>query len=208
LRLCIVSKTKSEYVEPVIMRDELALRIKLGDEQAFELLFRKYYVRLCGFANKFLNDPEEARGIVQEVFMKIWESREDIDPEDSLQSYLFKIAQNKSLNRLRKKKVESRYIEIFKLAYIDNSDFSSYESIFTLELTDNINRVINTLPPKCKRIFELSRIEGLKYNEIASELQISVKTVEAQMSKALNILRTELKDYLKIIILVVLFSTS
>ena len=190
------------------MKDQLALRIKLGDEQAFELLFRKYYVRLCGFANKFLNDPEEAREIVQEVFMKIWEGREDIDPEDSLQSYLFKIAQNNSLNRLRKLKVESRYVEILKLVYIDNSDFSSYESIFTRELSDNIARAISTIPPKCKRVFELSRMEGLKYSEIARLLNISVKTVEAQMSKALNILRLELKDYLEILILVVIFSTS
>ena len=192
----------------MIMKDQLALRIKLGDEQAFELLFRKYYVRLCGFANKFLNDPEEAREIVQEVFMKIWEGREDIDPEDSLQSYLFKIAQNNSLNRLRKLKVESRYVEIFKLVYVENADFSSYESIFTRELSDNIARAISTIPPKCRRVFELSRVDGLKYSEIARELHISVKTVEAQMSKALNILRIELKDYLEILIIVFIFGTS
>ena len=76
------------------MMDQLAMRIKLGDEQAFELLFRKFYVRLCSFANKFLDDPEEAQEIVQEVFTKIWEGRNDIDPEDSLRSYIFKIAQN------------------------------------------------------------------------------------------------------------------
>ena len=74
----------SENSKSAVMKDQLALRIKLGDEQAFELLFRKYYVRLGGFANKFLNDPEEARGTIQEVFIKIWEGRTDIDPEDSL----------------------------------------------------------------------------------------------------------------------------
>ena len=178
------------------MKDQLALRIKLGDEQAFELLFRKYYVRLCGFANKFLNDPEESREVVQELFMKIWEGREAIDPEDSLISYLFKIAQNLSLNRLRKKKVESKYVEIYKLVYIDHCEFSSYESLIGRELENNIFTAINTIPPKCKRVFELSRIEGLKYCEIAKALNISIKTVEAQMSKALNILRIELKDYL------------
>ena len=178
------------------MKDPLALRIKLGDEQAFELLFRKYYARLAGFANKFLNNPEESREIVQEVFMKIWEGREGIDPEDSLKSYVFKIAQNLSLNRLRKKKVESKYVEIYKLVYIDHSEFSSYESLLARELEDNITTAINTIPPKCKRVFELSRIEGLKYGEIADVLNISVKTVEAQMSKALKILRFELKDYL------------
>jgi RNA polymerase sigma-70 factor (ECF subfamily) len=186
------------------MIDQFALRIKLGDEQAFELLFRKYYLRLCGFANKFLNDPEESREIVQELFMKIWERREDIDPEDSLKSYLFKIAQNQSLNRLRKKKVESKYVEIYKLVYIDHNEFSSHESLLAKELEDNITIAINTIPPKCKRVFELSRMEGLKYAEIAKLLNIPVKTVEAQMSKALYILRLELKDYLQIMILILI----
>jgi len=186
------------------MKDQLALRIKLGDEQAFELLFRKYYIRLCGFTNKFLDNPEESREIVQDVFMKIWEGREDIDPEDSLKSYLFKISQNLSLNRLRKKKVESRYVEMYKLVYIEHNEFSSFESLFAQELEDNISTAINTIPPKCKRVFELSRKEGLKYSEIAVELNISVKTVEAQMSKALQILRFELKDYLEILILILI----
>lgn len=184
--------------------DQLALRVKQGDEQAFELLFRKYYVRLCGFANKFLNDPEEAREVVQEVFMKIWEGREDIDPEDSLKSYLFKIAQNFSLNKLRKKKVESRYLEILKQVYIEHSEFSGYDSLLVRELDNNITAAINTIPPKCKRVFELSRIDGLKYSEIAEVLNISVKTVEAQMSKALSILRVELKDYLKMLIIILI----
>jgi RNA polymerase sigma-70 factor, ECF subfamily len=189
------------------MKDKLAMRIKLGDEQAFELLFRKYYIRLCGFTNKFLADPEESKEIVQDVFMKIWEGREDIDPENSLKSYLFKIAQNLSLNRLRKKKVETKYLEIFKLVYVDHNEYSSFESLFTQDLEDNISTAIDTIPSKCKRIFELSRKEGLKYSEIALELNISIKTVEAQMSKALKILRFELKDYLEILILV-LFSVG
>jgi RNA polymerase sigma-70 factor, ECF subfamily len=180
------------------MRDPLALRIKQGDNQAFELLFRKYYVRLCGFSNKFLSDPEEAREVAQEAFIKIWEGREDIDPENSLKSYLFKIAQNLSLNILRKKKIETRYLEIFKQVYIEHSDFSVYDSLLVQELEDKIAAAVNTIPPKCKRVFELSRIEGLKYNQIAEILNISVKTVEAQISKALSILRIELKDYLKI----------
>jgi RNA polymerase sigma-70 factor, ECF subfamily len=183
----------------VIMIDQLALRIKLGDEHAFELLFRKYYVRLCGFSNKFLNDPEQAKEVVQEVFTKIWEGRTNIDPEDSLNAYLFKIAQNLSINKLQRKKVESKYIEIYKLVYVDNREFSPYDSLLAHELNDNLNIAVSKIPPKCRRIFELSRLDGLKYNEIAAVLNISVKTVEAQMSKALNILRFELKDYLKIL---------
>jgi RNA polymerase sigma-70 factor (ECF subfamily) len=183
------------------MKDMLALKVKLGDEQAFELLFRKYYVSLCCFANKYSNDQEEAREVVQEVFTKIWEGREDIDPEESLKAFLFKITRNICINKLRRKKVESKYIEIYKLVYVDNREVSPYESLIADELNDNIATALGKIPPKCKRIFNLSRVEGLKYSEIAENLHISVKTVEAQMSKALQILRLELKDSLKMVII-------
>ena len=190
----------------ISMKDQLAMRIKLGDEQAFELLFRKYYVRLCAFANKFLNDPETAKEIVQDVFARIWEGRDEIDPDDSLKSYLFKIAQNLSINKLRRKKVESRYTEIYKLVYIENQAISAHESLLAKELEENIAHSIGKLPAECRKVFELSRIEGLKYKEIADTLQISVKTVEAQMSKALRSLRIELSDYLTILIIALIYS--
>jgi len=181
------------------MKDQLAMRIKLGDEQAFELLFRKFYARLCAFSNKFLNDPEEAKEIVQDVFTKIWEGRDDIDPEDSLKSYIFKITQNQSINRLRRKKVESRYSEIYKLIYCEQLNFSAHESLLAKELEENIIHAVGKLPAECRKIYELSRTDGLKYREIADNLHISVKTVEAQMSKALRCLRVDLQEYLKIL---------
>jgi len=178
------------------MKDQIALRIKAGDEKAFELLFYKYYVRLCGFANRFLDDPEESRGVVQETFIKIWEGRENIDPDESLISYLFKITKNTSLNRLRRKKVESKFIEIYKLVYIENDEYFDYDSIQTQELEKSIADAISKMPTKSRRVFELSRIEGLTYAEIAETLKISIKTVEAQMSRALQLLRHQLKEYL------------
>jgi RNA polymerase sigma-70 factor (ECF subfamily) len=183
------------------MKDQLAVRIKLGDEQAFELLFRKFYVRLCAFANKFLNDPEEAKEIVQEVFAKIWEGRDLIDPDDSLKSYIFKITQNLSINKLRRKKVESKYAEIYKFIYCEQFDFSVHESLLARELEENIAQAVGNLPGECRKVFELSRTEGLKYREIADNLNISVKTVEAHMSKALRSLRIELKDYLSVLLI-------
>jgi RNA polymerase sigma-70 factor (ECF subfamily) len=176
--------------------DQLASRIKLSDEQAFELLFRKYYVRLCTYANKFLNDPEEAKEVVQEVFTKIWEGREDIDPEESLKSYIFKITQNLSINKLRKRKLVSKYTEIYWMIYVDKHEFSGLESLLGRELEENVAHSIGNMPAQCRKVFELSRIEGLKYKEIAEVLNISVKTVEAQMSKALRSLRTDLAEYL------------
>jgi RNA polymerase sigma-70 factor, ECF subfamily len=178
------------------MKNQLAMRMRMGDEQAFELFFRKYNIRLCAFANKFLEDPEEAQEVVQDMFVKIWESREEIDPENSLKSYVFKTVQNLAINRLRRKKVESRYTEIYKLVYIDNNEFSAHESLLAKELEAHIIHSIKKLPAECKKIFELSRNEGLKYREIADTLHISVKTVETQMSKALRSLRLELIDYI------------
>lgn len=176
--------------------DQLALRIKLRDEQAFELLFRKYFARLCAFSNKFLNDPEEAKEVVQEAFMKIWESSEDIDPEESLKAYIFKITRNLSINKLRKRKIVSRYTEIYKIVYIDNYELSGLESLLGKELEENVAHSVNNMPEQCRKIYELNRIEGLKYREIAELLNISVKTVEAQMSKALRSLRADLSEYL------------
>ena len=188
------------------MKDQLAMRIKHGDEQALELLFRKYNVRLCVFANKFLNDPEEAQEIVQDMFVKIWEGRDEIDPEDSLKSYVFKIVQNLSLNKLRRKKVESRYSEIYKLVYIEHQEFSAHESLIARELEEHIVHSIGKLPSGCRKVFELSRIGGLKYKEIADNLNISVKTVEVQMSKALRSLRIELSDYLTLFLIALISS--
>lgn len=179
------------------MRDQIALRIKIGDEQAFELLFRKYFVRLCSFANKFLNEPDEAKDVVQQVFIKLWDCREYIDPDNSLNSYLFKITQNICINKLQRMKVESKYAEIYKVIYANQHPISPDESLLTLELEKNIMIALDKIPPKCKRIFELSRIEGLKYVEIADVLHISVKTVETQMAKAFRILRMELQEYIR-----------
>jgi RNA polymerase sigma-70 factor (ECF subfamily) len=181
--------------------DLLAARIKIGDRQAFELFFRKHYIPLCGFINKFLNDPERSKEIVQDVFIRIWENRRDIDPEMPLKAFLFKIAQNASLNVLQRNKTESTYAAIYKLVYIEHSEFTVHESLLARELEDSIATAIGKLPCECRRVFELSRVEGLKYSEIANTLNISIKTVEAQMSKALRSLRLELSEYLTLILI-------
>lgn len=188
------------------MKDILALRIKNGDAQAYELLFRKYYIRLCNFSNKFLHNQEESSEIAEEVFLKIWENRSEIDPDDSILSFMFKIAQNSSLNRLRRKKIESKYIEVLKITYIEHSDFNAYDSYVMNELESNFRLALDKIPPQSKRVFELSRFEGLKYLQIAEEMNISVRTVEVHMTKALKILREELADYLTIMLVITIMS--
>lgn len=183
------------------MPDELGLNIKCGDQRSFELFFRKYHDRLCSFANKFLNDPEEAKEIVQDAFAKIWEGRNDIDPEVSLKSYIFKITQNLCLNSLKRDKVKSRFAGIYKMVYIDQHVCSPQEHLLTKELEKDIVMAFSKLPTECRKVFELSRVEGHRYKEIADICHISVKTVEAQMSKALRLLRIELNDYLAVLLL-------
>ena len=186
------------YYQP--MPDELGLNIKLGDERSFELFFRMYHVRLCCFANKFLNDPEEAKEIVQDAFAKIWEGRNDINPEVSLKSYIFKITQNLCLNALKRDKVKTRFVGIYKMVYFDQHECSPQENLLTKELEKDIVQAFSKLPTECRKVFELSRVEGHRYKEIADICHISVKTVEAQMSKALRLLRVELNDYLAILL--------
>lgn len=179
-----------------LVKDKLVIKIIMGDEHAYELFFHKSYIRLCQFANKFLNNPEEAKEVVQDAFINIWENRELIEPEESLLSYLFKIIQNKCINKLYHKQVETKYAEVYKLVYADYRSISPIDSLLALELSEHINKVVADLPPQCRKVFELSRHDGLRYSEIATSMNISVKTVEAQISKALKILRVELRSYL------------
>ncbi len=144
------------------MKDQLAFRIKNGDEYSFELLFRKYYVRLCCFTNKFLNDPEEAREIVQEVFLKLWEAREDINPDDSITSYLFIFARNKSINKLRRRNVESKYTGILQMVYAENREIFPHDSFLVNELDNEFTIAVEKIPTKCREIFALNRVEGFQ----------------------------------------------
>ncbi len=177
------------------MDDQLGFKIKRGDEKSFELFFRMNYIRLCTFANKFLNDHEKSKEIVQDAFAKIWERRAEINPGNSLKSYIFTITKNLCINLLQKEKIESRYADIYRYVYLNNM-YSVQESLIAKELEDRIMISLGKIPVECRKVFELSRFEGLKYKEIATAFNISVKTVEAHMSKALRILRIELYEYL------------
>ena len=179
------------------MGDQLSIRIKIGDKQAFELLFKTYYPTLCSFSNKYLINPEEAKDVVQDVFLKLWENRNEIDPKESLKAYLFRITANNSIDKLRRRKVKTKYDDVLKLVYIDSYEPSPHNSLLEQELSEYIDHALKKIPPQCRKVFDLSRIEGLKYNEIAEFLKISVKTVEGHMSKALAIIRTELREYIK-----------
>ncbi|TDO05536.1 RNA polymerase sigma-70 factor [Sunxiuqinia elliptica] len=181
----------------------LFLKIKEGDEAAFNKAFESYYSRLCFFADNIIHDYDQSSSIVQQVFVDLWLKRERLDVVYSLKGFLFRSVRNQSLDWLRHRKVESEYLQ--------ELSFKQEEAVFLdqlelAELNDKINTAIQELPEKCREIFVLCRFEGLKYAEIASRLEISVKTVETQMSIALKKIRTKVSDSQYLNLLTFIFS--
>ena len=179
--------------------------IKDGDKGAYEQLFRQHYAPLCRYAYTFLKDAQEAEEAVQAVFLALWERRHELQVSTSLKSYLYQMVQNKSLNQLKHEKVKEAYKQ-YNHSQINQNQHQSHASHLAIhnELTERIDHAINELPEQCRKIFQMSRVDELKYSEIADILQISVKTVENQMSKALRYLREKLADYLVILCLLLM----
>jgi len=186
-----------------VQESEVVAGIQKGNEVAFESIFKAYYSRLCSYANTMLNDSEEAEEMVQNTFIVLWENRANVDIHTSLKSYLYRAVHNSCLNRIKHMKVRQEHS-----AYVLHTQEEEVEStshmVMGNELQQQINVAIEKLPPQCKRVFTLSRYENLTYAEIAAQLEISVKAVDKQMVRALRILREQLKDYLPLILLLLL----
>jgi RNA polymerase sigma-70 factor (ECF subfamily) len=158
---------------------------------------------MCAYAQKFLHDMNDAEEIVQEVFYAVWKNRDHLDEQQSLHAYLFTAVKNKSLNLLETKKNRTRHAELMWFLYSQESlaNNTSYEALLVKDLEKDLSAALSNLPQECRKIFELSRFEGLKYQEIAARLNISIKTVETQMSRALSKLRLQLREHITILIL-------
>lgn len=170
-----------------------------GDITAFEMIFRTYYQPLCSYAYTFLQDKEEAEEIVQSTFMSVWEKHNTISIRTSVKSYLYAMVRNACLNVIKHEKIKQKHA-VEEIALSPHSHDSVSSTVASLELETKIQEAMEKLPEQCRLVFKLSRFEELKYSEIAEQLNISVKTVENHMGKALKIMREQLKDYLPIII--------
>lgn len=159
----------------------------IKDLAAFERLFNKNYRKLCGYVLKLSGDPDLAEDVVQEVFIKLWESRDEIRIKTSVKSYLFKACHNKFIERMRASTKEASLLETLKWETL--SKLQPEEGTGKLQKVEIINMAIEQLSPKCREAFLLSRYNQLKYKEIAEVMGISVKTVEIHISKALSHLR-------------------
>ncbi len=183
-----------------ISERDLIVRLKNGDQTAFELLFHFYYPGLVLYSTQYLADRAEAEEVVQDFFVRLWQKNQQIVPGDSLKSYLFSSVRNGSLNFLKHKKIEEKYLkEMIELSghYLVYDPDLYVES----ELQEKIKKSIENLPEQCRKIFVMNRILGKKNEEIALELAISKRTVETQISKALKVLRIQLKDYVTLLFL-------
>ncbi|MBA4407968.1 MAG: RNA polymerase sigma-70 factor [Bacteroidota bacterium] len=182
---------------------ELYLKFKEGDERAFQALFRKYYSAMCHFARQFLNDSELAEETVQDMFVKIWEKRKTLNIETSVKHYFFRSIHNQCLNQIQHEKIKKQYAGM--VLESSHQDIDPEHYYIEVGLIQRIEQSIDALPPKRKEIFRLSREQGMKYKEIADTLNISIKTVEAQMGLALKHLRYELKDFSNYLMTLFLF---
>ena len=166
------------------------------------MLFRSHFSGLCFFAHKYVKDFEAAKEIVQDAFLSLWEKRETIDMDRPVKSYLTMIIHNKCTNYLRdNRKFDQNILHIENLAEVP--EYDGADSMVEEELKNKIDSAIDELPEKCKQIFVMNRYENLKYQEIAVKLEISVKTVETQMSKALQHMRIRLAEYLTVFLTLV-----
>ncbi len=164
---------------------DLLMRLREGDELAFEGIFKRYYAPMVLFAVNYLHDKDRSESIVQDVFVKFWEKRFEMEVS-SLRGYLVVSVRNRCHNELKRQGVIRNYEKAVEPDIEEWPVFSDRVSV------ERINMIIEELPPRRKIIFKMSRIEGLKYKEIADKLAISPKTVEVQMGKALKYLRDKL----------------
>lgn len=164
------------------------------DKAHFERLFRTEISRLHNFAKQYVQDSDTAMDICQQVFITLWEKREQIDMAKAVRTYLYTSVRNRCLNHIRDhKKFRSKVLDL-DCGNIDIEGFTEIEQD-TAELETKIDDALTLLPEKCRQVFEMSRFREMKYREIAEELDISQKTVEAHMSKAMRILREALQEY-------------
>ncbi|TKG91518.1 RNA polymerase sigma-70 factor [Puteibacter caeruleilacunae] len=178
----------------------LIKRLKKGDSNAFEIIFESYKGKLLGFVSQSIPIKEDAEGIVQEVFIKLWLSKENIDLSQSLNAYIYTIARNQVYDHLRKLIQKRKYIETILDTYRDQ-ERTSENNFEYLEFERYLYENINNLPERTREIFKLAKLEGKKYNEIAAILDISEHTVDKNMRKANSIINSAIKKYSSLILL-------
>jgi RNA polymerase sigma-70 factor (ECF subfamily) len=176
----------------------IALR---DDREAFKKLFIRLFAPLCVYAQRFVTDKNSCEDIVQDEFYKLWKNRKTLDIKTSLRNFLITGVKNSCIDYLRRQDVEYQYLQ---RRFDRFSEEEEEEDICEVtELEEALEKALSKLPANIREVFEMNRFQGLTYQQIAMQHQISVKTVEAYMTRALKLLRTELKDYLPLLLFLI-----
>lgn len=170
------------------------------DEAAFEKVFKTYFKNLHAYACTILKDEDEAEEMVQQVFFKLWDRAENLTFNGPIAAYLYRAIHNECLNYLKHQKVRSNH-QLYVAHSMKNQAENGQGKMMGKELEIRYKKALEELPEQCRLIFQLSRFGDMKYREIADELDISVKTVENQMGKALKLLRQKLVEFLSVLFL-------
>ena len=173
---------------------DLQERIRAGDESAFDAVFRVHYPRLVRMAESIVGERAPAEEIAQEVMLELWRRRESLQVEQSFGAYLIRSTRNRALNHVRHERVVAR--EVAAITFEARESPGTDAEILGVELEQVVREAVAALPERCREVFELSRVQGMRYVEIASVLEISVKTVEKRMGQALSELRERLAPWL------------
>jgi RNA polymerase sigma-70 factor (ECF subfamily) len=191
----------------VSIQDEkiLVAALKQSDRSAIDAIFLKYHTLLCRVAYRILSDAEESKDVVQEVFIKLWQNRMELNIQYSLEAYLRRAVINTALNRVEsKRRVATDSLDFTGIA---RPEPVVHQQTDYAELSARIDQALNNLPPRTRAVFTLIRFEEMSYKEVADTLDISTKAVEKEMMKALRLLRNFLREFLPLLLLSVLAGT-
>jgi len=178
---------------------EYLLGLMAGSENAFRLIMNHWYTRLFNFANGYLNNDENTKEVLQDVFLKLWDNRRKLAETTILNAFLFTLTRNRCIDLIRRERLMLQFRSDKQEEYrrlTENFDALSdpiLDELFAMEIQTEINRAVNGLPEQCRKVFILSRTNGLKNKEISESLELSEKTVESHLTKALKTIRQALE---------------
>ena len=172
---------------------ELTKLIKEGNKSAYERLFKEYAPKIYHFSLSYLHNVADSEELVQDVFLKIWEKREMLDQSGNLKAFIYKVAINTIYDFIRRKNVEYAFKDYVE-AHADNSSTNTWHEVIYNEMQGQLNNLIEQFPEQRKKIFKMSKQEGLTNDEIAKELNLSKRTVENQLYRAIAFLKENLKN--------------
>jgi RNA polymerase sigma-70 factor (family 1) len=185
---------------------DLARRIKHGEKNAYQELFERYAPIIFQFSLSYLKNKADAEELVQDVFLKIWEKREILDGAQNIKAYIFKIAVNTIYDFIRRKNIEKTFNDFAQVNFNKSSNVT-WDTVIFEEMQTTLNELVAQMPEQRRRVFYLSKRKGLTNSQIAQKLDLSKRTVENQLYRALDFLKENLKNELVFTVLII-FTTN